>query len=519
MISSVTNQTGGIINSKRVGDIPRNRRQIYNTKNPHDDDHDALLSVMAMCKQSMDKDEEPFVRIVTSAPEPMSIMCTNSQLNDMERFCTDPYMFSVFSVDPTFNLGDFSLTVTSFSNLLLKNERNGKHPVMIGPMMVHQRKVFSTYHFFASSLVSLKPALSNLLAFGTDGEECLFNAFSVQFAQACHVRCFLHFRDNCKAKLLEMKVSNDAMLEIIQDIFGSLIRGKPGLVDAFTTGDLRNQFDQLKTKWESVASGFHNWFFEYKLQEIEDSMLSPIRQAAGLGNPPEPFYTNEIESINRVIKRKTGYKASEWPEFCKLAKELIDEQKNEIEKAVVGVGEYRFCDEFKHLQLPLFKWSSMTKLQREKYLQKVAKLSLQEAKVPSFSKGHTSGGNEIVNPTKLLNMCRKQFNVENCAISTDILQNMFSKAEKLVLGTNSICPSPGSVNVKLVESKSGSRPHFVMVKAKHKYSCDSDCAMFKCAKICSHTIACAYLDDQLQPFLNQATSVPNLYELAKSDMK
>lgn len=86
---------------------------------------------MAMCKQSMDKDEDPFVRIVTSAPEPMCIMCTNSQLSDVERFCTDPCMFSVFNVDPTFNLGDISLTVTSFLNLLLKSERNGKHPVMI----------------------------------------------------------------------------------------------------------------------------------------------------------------------------------------------------------------------------------------------------------------------------------------------------------------------------------------------------------------------------------------------------
>ena len=137
--------------------------------------------------------------------------------------------------------------------------------------------------------MSLKLAFSNLLAFGTDGEECLFNAFSVQFPQACYVRCFLHFLDNCKAKLLEMKVFNDALLEIIQDVFGSLIRGKSGLVDAFTAGDLRNQFNQVKTKWESIAPGFHNWFSEYKLQEIEDSMLSPIRQAAGLGDPAEPF--------------------------------------------------------------------------------------------------------------------------------------------------------------------------------------------------------------------------------------
>ena len=315
--------------------------------------------------------------------------------------------------------------------------------------------------------MSLKLALSILLAFGTDGEECLFNAFSVQFPQACHVRCFLHFRDNCKAKLLEMKVSNDALLEIIQDVFGSLIRGKPGLVDAFTAGDLRNQFNQVKTKWESIAPGFHNWFLEYKLQEIEDSMLSPIRQAAGLGNPPEPFYTNEIESINRVIKRKAGYKASEWPEFCKLAKELIDEQKNEIEKAVVGVGEYRFCDEFKHLQLSLVKWSSMTKLQREKYLQKLVRLSLQEAKVPPFSRTRALSSMETLNLSKRFNICGNQFNAENCAVSADILQKMFAKAEKLVMGNNSICPSPGSVNAKLVESKSGNRPHFVMVKANH----------------------------------------------------
>ena len=94
---------------------------------------------------------------------------------------------------------------------------------------------------------------------------------------------------------------------------------------------------------------------------------------------------------------------------------------------------------------------------------------------------------------------------------------MFTKAEKLVLGANSSCPSPDSVNAKLVESKSGSCPHFVTVKAKHKYLCDSDCAMFKCAKICSHIIVCAYIDDKLQPFISQAIASPSYYELAKAD--
>ena len=55
------------------------------------------------------------------------------------------------------------------------------------------------------------------------------------------------------------------------------------------------------------------------------------------------------------------------------------------------------------------------------------------------------------------------------------------------------------------------------VKAENKYACYSDCAMWKCSKICSHTIACAYVDGHLQNFLNQSTTPPNLYELAKSD--
>ena len=86
-------------------------------KNSKSDDSDAILSIMAMCKpQSMGKDEDPFVRNVTSGHESMCIMCTNSQL---EKICTDPSMF-------TFNLGDFSLTVTSHCNLLLQSQRTGK---------------------------------------------------------------------------------------------------------------------------------------------------------------------------------------------------------------------------------------------------------------------------------------------------------------------------------------------------------------------------------------------------------
>ena len=99
-----------------------------------------------------------------------------------------------------------------------------------------------------------------------------------------------------------MKISSDCVLEIIQVVLGSFLRGKPGLVDACTSKELRTQLHSLQSKWERIAPGLFSWFLEHKVQVIESSMLASVRESAGLRSPPEPFYTNEIESINRVIK-------------------------------------------------------------------------------------------------------------------------------------------------------------------------------------------------------------------------
>ena len=145
-------EKGGVQKLKAAGDIPRNHKQVYNLSSRRSLKEDALLSVMVMCKEGQGKgDNQAFVRIVTLAPEPMSVLCTDSQLFDIQRFCTDACTSYPLSIDPTFDLGDFSVTVTSYRNLLLKSCRTSKNPVMLGPMMVHRCKLFSSYHFFASS--------------------------------------------------------------------------------------------------------------------------------------------------------------------------------------------------------------------------------------------------------------------------------------------------------------------------------------------------------------------------------
>ena len=54
----------------------------------------------------------------------MCILSTDQQLFDVERFCASSgFHNSVLGIDPTFNLGDFYVTVTTYENLMLKNQR------------------------------------------------------------------------------------------------------------------------------------------------------------------------------------------------------------------------------------------------------------------------------------------------------------------------------------------------------------------------------------------------------------
>ena len=102
---------------------------------------DPLFSVMLMCKESEGgKPQDAFVRMVAGTPEPMTVFTFNWSLGDVERFCTKEQKCTVLSIDPTFNLGDFFVTVTTYRHLLLRNS-SGNHPVTMGPIFVHQQKV------------------------------------------------------------------------------------------------------------------------------------------------------------------------------------------------------------------------------------------------------------------------------------------------------------------------------------------------------------------------------------------
>ena len=85
------------------------------------------------------------------------ILGTDKQLADMSRFCTSHLDFTYLSVDPTFDFGEFSVTPTSYRNILLKNRNTNKSPVFVGPIFIHHTKKKETYAQFFAKLKNLAP--------------------------------------------------------------------------------------------------------------------------------------------------------------------------------------------------------------------------------------------------------------------------------------------------------------------------------------------------------------------------
>ena len=540
-VCEVSSASGGIMSASSAASLPRNRQQVSNmrrrteiTSDPYTTKQkDPLFSVMVMCKNTEGKNaDESFVRIVTGAPEAMALLCPDWILNDLDRFCTG-LPCTILTLDPTFDLGDFNVTVSTYRHLMLTNSA-GKPPVMTGPIFIHQRKNFNSYYFFASSLLGLKPSLSNLRSFGTDGEKALFNAFQTVFSKATHLRCFLHFRGNLDSKLKEYNIPKSLRIEFLRDVFGNPSSLEDGLVDVDDDEMYEATVSSLKEIWNSRELPFNNpprfydWFVANCKDAVKSTMLKSLRVAAGLGNPPQPYYTNDVECHNNVIKQQTNYRAQELPNFIDSMKKMIDNQKKEVERAIIGMGEYKISSEFSELQVDTRKFFQMSGAQREKVIKRffTAKFTTVtgDDTVSQTAKGTRSAECEYSDDATELegsnthdssesDSCKGEYGDNPLSqlsfLPQYVAEKIWSECKQLELSKNSVCISPGCSDGSawLVQSNDQTRhrPFFVECKKNGHIICEQSCMLFHSCSICAHIVAVAKQKYCLDSLLNSFT--------------
>ena len=202
-------------------------------------------------------------------------------------------------------------------------------------------------------------------------------------------------RRNVAEKLRELCFPASFSKEILRDIFGRrqgdvLIEG---LIDSVDEADFDHRLQLLEKKWsarersELHTNIFSPWLRKYKYLQIKYSMIRSVRQAAGMGHLPEHFTTNASESINSVPKSKVDYKLSELLIFVTRLNEFVNEQTEEIEKAVINQGKYKLKKEYGYLHIQESKWFKMSQNQRETHVKKLhtTVISSEEVQDPSGS--------------------------------------------------------------------------------------------------------------------------------------
>ena len=154
---------------------------------------DELMRTIFRCK----KLGENFVREVQSAPEEISVLATDTQISDIVRFCVLPNLAECtpLSVDLTFNLGEFYVTVTSYKNKKLKIKKEIIPCILVKFKFIIE-SWFHLNRFIGSFLKQIEKKVSGLKIFGSSQEDNLAKVFKEEFPEANNFQCFRHFKQN-----------------------------------------------------------------------------------------------------------------------------------------------------------------------------------------------------------------------------------------------------------------------------------------------------------------------------------
>ena len=123
---------------------------------------------------------------------------TTIQLDDVVKMSCDSD--NVLCIDATYNLCSSWVTDSFYNNDHLKTNE-GKHPIFLGPTIVHFEKDVFLFSCFASEILTHQSAINSLKTIRTDLEKAISNGFLSQIKDLKLLLCFFHLQQNDKGKV------------------------------------------------------------------------------------------------------------------------------------------------------------------------------------------------------------------------------------------------------------------------------------------------------------------------------
>ena len=198
-------------------------------------------------------------------------------------------------------------------------------------------------------------------------------------------------------------------------------------------------------------------------------------------------------------------------------KKLVQEQKQEVERAIVNRDRCRLRKQYQFLQLDKNVWFIMSVQERQKQLSRINSITLSEAQESCSPISPLKS--TLVSPPLSVD-------TETIAKSVNLpltcIEGIVNKASELVLKQDAIVLAPGqSAEARMVLSYSSKVPHMVTPTREGGFNCDNSCPNWKSLGLCSHTLAVAHVNGKVQEFVSNVKKkkkAPNVTSLVTTTM-
>lgn len=359
------NAAGGILGVQNETDYARNMKQIYNANRTVPSkfvEKDDLFTIISR----LGDDTYPVLNVHCSTTCHLAVtLATDYQLNTLETLCCDPDKPVILGIDMTYNCGNkYYVTPTVIQHPMLQHSDTLSEPTIIGPTLIHTEANEGVYRLFASDLVNARPSLSAMRFLGSDRQRALYNGFKVHMKDLKLILCRKHVEDNVNRYLAtQHNLSSAHKLDFFNDIFTDLI-------ECLDERDFTECVQDLKYKWDEMSPSLYTWFMKYQFDSFKNSLIQGCRNEAGLIG--KHYYNNACESANSVFKRYVDRRTP----LSKLVDEwssLINSQQNNLDRAVIDEGNFRFKSVYRHLLVEKHLFFRKSEQERKTVLGRVLK--------------------------------------------------------------------------------------------------------------------------------------------------
>lgn len=382
---SLISESGGPMQCLNASMEPRSVSQITKRKSDKKKKEMELSSPSTKVLPASDLDrllaeqrnpDSPVRTVMVFEEAYVAYIYTDKQLNDIKQFCCCDDEKSVLGVDTTFKLCELWITDTAYRNKRLVSRRSGNHPVCLGPCMFHFSKGRVTFRRFCSEIVTAEPGILDLRKLGVDMEAAIFQGFHDVIQNLKQLYCVRHLRqrdevhfDTCfkNTKLPEtLKETNKC--EVMCDLYGRRISNETferGLADSIDEVDFTAKLSSLKSRWDRLCPGFHDWFLKQRKADFVTSVIQSARNGTLVDGL---YYQNDIESQHAIQKRIQHFKFGSVLDAVNTLKKMIEWEDNEELLALYsGSSKYVLARNYQQFFSPT--WHSWDINRRRKHVQ------------------------------------------------------------------------------------------------------------------------------------------------------